>query len=330
MSSEHRPISPLRQRMIEDMRLRKLSEKTQSGYLRGVKDLARFLKRAPDTATAEDLRRYQLHLSEHGTSRISLNAAVTALRFFFEITLGRGELMTAMSHVRVARTLPVVLSPEEVERLLDAAPGLKYKAMLSVAYGAGLRASEVVGLRVDDIDSQRMVIRVDQGKGRKDRYVMLSAALLGVLRAWWRAGKARGQGARADVAARLAVSGPGPGQSTHHASAQPRLSCRRRGCRPQQARLDAYAAPQLRHTPARAQGGHPRDPGAARAQAAGDHHALHPSGHAYARAGHQSAGAPDTEGSVARLSRPWHGRRWRSRTSSATTVPLGVSNKPGI
>ncbi|MFE8035273.1 tyrosine-type recombinase/integrase [Thiohalocapsa marina] len=193
MSSEHRPISPLRQRMIEDMRLRKLSEKTQSGYLRWVKDLARFLKRAPDTATAEDLRRYQLHLSEHGTSRISLNAAVTALRFFFEITLGRGELMTAMSHVRVARTLPVVLSPEEVERLLDAAPGLKYKAMLSVAYGAGLRASEVVGLRVDDIDSQRMVIRVDQGKGRKDRYVMLSAALLGVLRAWWRAGKARGQ-----------------------------------------------------------------------------------------------------------------------------------------
>jgi integrase/recombinase XerD len=193
MSIEHRPISPLRQRMIEDMRLRKLSEKTQSGYLRWVKDFARFLKRAPDTATAEDLRRYQLHLSDSGVSRISLNAAVTALRFFFEITLGRGELMAAMSHVRVARTLPVVLSPEEVERLLDASPGLKYKAALSVAYGAGLRASEVVGLKVDDLDSARMVIRVDQGKGRKDRYVMLSETLLGRLRAWWREAKARGQ-----------------------------------------------------------------------------------------------------------------------------------------
>lgn len=193
MSIEHRPISPLRQRMIEDMRLRKLAEKTQSGYLRWVRDFTRFLGRAPDSATAEDLRRYQLHLSEHGTSRISLNAAVTALRFFFEITLGRGELMAGMSHVRVARTLPVVLSPEEIRRLLAAAPGLKYEAALSVAYGAGLRASEVVGLRVDDIDSQRMVIRVDQGKGRKDRYVMLSETLLGRLRAWWREGKARGQ-----------------------------------------------------------------------------------------------------------------------------------------
>jgi site-specific recombinase XerD len=193
MSIEHRPISPLRQRMIEDMRLRKLAEKTQSGYLRWVRDFTRFLGRAPDTATAEDLRRYQLHLSEQGTSRISLNAAVTALRFFFEITLGRGELMAGMSHVRVARTLPVVLSPEEITRLLAAAPGRKYEAALSVAYGAGLRAAEVVGLKVDDIDSARMVIRVDQGKGRKDRYVMLSETLLGVLRAWWREAKARGQ-----------------------------------------------------------------------------------------------------------------------------------------
>jgi integrase/recombinase XerD len=193
MRIEHRPISPLRQRMIEDMRLRKLAEKTQSGYIRWVREFTQFLGRAPNTATAEDLRRYQLHLSEHGTSRISLNAAVTALRFFCEVTLGRGELMAKMSHVRVARTLPVVLSPEEVERLLDAAAGLKYKAALSVAYGAGLRVSEVVALKVDDIDSQRMVIRVDQGKGRKDRYVMLSPTLLALLRAWWREAKARGQ-----------------------------------------------------------------------------------------------------------------------------------------
>ena len=132
-------------------------------------------------------------MSESGVSRISLNAAITALRFFFEVTLGRAELMAKMSHVHVPRKLPVVLSPEEVERLLDAAPGLKYKAALSVAYGAGLRVSEVVALKVDDIDSERMLIRVDQGKGRKDRYVMLSPTLLGVLRAWWREAKARGK-----------------------------------------------------------------------------------------------------------------------------------------
>jgi integrase/recombinase XerD len=153
MSIEHRPISPLRQRMIEDMRLRKLSEKTQSGYIRWVKHFTRFLGCSPDTATAEDLWRYQLHLSESGVSRISLNAAITALRFFFEVTLGRGEVMAKMSHMRVPRKLPVVLSPEEVERLLDAAPGLKYQAALSVAYGAGLRVSEVVALICFDLST---------------------------------------------------------------------------------------------------------------------------------------------------------------------------------
>jgi site-specific recombinase XerD len=193
MTDATHTLSPLRQRMIEDMRLRKLSEKTQSGYIRWVKHFTRFFGRSPDTATAEDLRRYQLHLSESGVSRISLNAAITALRFFCEVTLGRGELMAKTSHVSVPRKLPVVLSPEEVERLLQAAPGLKYKAALSAAYGAGLRVSEVVALKVEDIDSQRMLIRVDQGKGRKDRYVMLSPTLLEVLRAWWREAKARGK-----------------------------------------------------------------------------------------------------------------------------------------
>jgi integrase/recombinase XerD len=193
MSIEHRPISPLRQRMIEDMRLRKLAPKTQSSYIRWVRAFAGFLGRSPDTATAEDLRTYQLRLSDSGVSRVSLNAAITALRFFFEVTLGRGELMAKMSHVPVPRTLPVVLSPEEVSRLLQATPGLKYQAALSVAYGAGLRVSEVVALKVDDIDSQRMVIRVDQGKGRKDRYVMLSPTLLTLLRSWWREANARGR-----------------------------------------------------------------------------------------------------------------------------------------
>ena len=193
MSSHDSPISPLRQRMIEDMTLRKFSPKTQSGYLRWVKRLNSFLKRSPATATAEDLRRFQLDLVERGSGRGSVNAAVTALQFFFDVTLGRGELMAKMSHVHQPRKLPTVLGREEVERFLAAAPGLKYKAALSVAYGAGLRAAEVVALKVDDIDSQRMVIRVEQGKGRKDRYALLSPTLLEVLRAWWREGHARGK-----------------------------------------------------------------------------------------------------------------------------------------
>jgi site-specific recombinase XerD len=179
--------------MIEDMTLRRLSPKTQSGYLRWVKRLNGFLKRSPATATAEDLRRFQLDLVERGVRRGSVNAAVTALKFFFEVTLGRADLMAKMSHVHQPRTLPTVLGHAEVERFLEAAPGLKYKAAFSVAYGAGLRAAEVVALKVDDIDSQRMVIRVEQGKGRKDRYALLSPTLLEVLRAWWREGRARGK-----------------------------------------------------------------------------------------------------------------------------------------
>jgi integrase/recombinase XerD len=193
MSRHDSPISPLRQRMIEDMTLRKLSPKTQSGYLRWVKRLNSFLKRSPATATAEDLRRFQLDLVERGIGRGSVNAAVTALQFFFDVTLGRGELMAKMSHVHQPRKLPTVLGREEVERFLAAAPGLKYKAALSVAYGAGLRAAEVVALKVSDIDSERMVIRVEQGKGRRDRYAMLSPTLLALLRAWWREANAQGK-----------------------------------------------------------------------------------------------------------------------------------------
>jgi integrase len=123
-----------------------------------------------------------------------MNAAVSALRFFFGVTLGRDDAQVGMTTVREPRKLPVILSPEEVRRLLDAAPGLKYRAALSVAYGAGLRASEVVSLKVSDIDSdsERMVIRVEQGKGRKDRYAKLSQPLLDVLRAWWLAARDRG------------------------------------------------------------------------------------------------------------------------------------------
>ncbi|MDH3280801.1 MAG: site-specific integrase [Gammaproteobacteria bacterium] len=193
MTQSNKSISPLRQRMIEDMTMRKLSPKTQSQYIRAAKNLTRFLGRSPDTATVEDLRRYQLHLVSAGVSRTSVNAAITGLKFFFEVTLDRGDVMRKMSPVYEPQKLPVVLSPEEVTRLLDAAPNLKAKAALAVAYGTGLRASEVVHLKVGDIDRERGVIRVEQGKGRKDRYAMLSPALRALLRAWWRDGRAKGK-----------------------------------------------------------------------------------------------------------------------------------------
>ena len=193
MNSSAQAISPLRQRMLDDMRMRKLCEKTQTGYIRAVRQLAAFLERAPDTATVEDLRRFQLHLVDRGSSPITLNATITGLKFFFDVTLDRGELLAKMQPVRVPQTLPVVLSREEVARLIAAAPNLKSQTALSIAYGAGLRASEVIALKVGDIDSQRMILRVEQGKGRKDRYAMLAPVLLERLRTWWRVGHAQGK-----------------------------------------------------------------------------------------------------------------------------------------
>ncbi len=187
-----RTISPLCRRMIEDMTVRGLAPATETGYIRAVRDFTAFFGRSPDRARAEDLRRYQLRMRSIGASASGMNAAVSALRFFFTVTLGRDDAQVGMTTVREPRKLPVVLSPEEVARLLHAAPGLKYKAALSVAYGAGLRAAEVVSLKVADIDSDRMVIRVEQGKGRKDRYVMLSAHLLRLLRAYWKQARPRG------------------------------------------------------------------------------------------------------------------------------------------
>ena len=190
-SSTH--VSPLRQRMTDDMRMRKLELKTRTGYLRAVQKLAAFLNRSPDTATVEDLRRFQLYLVDQGTSPITLNATITGLKFFFDVTLGRGELMAKMQTVRVPQKLPVVLSRDEAARLIAAAPNLKSQTALSVAYGTGLRVSEVISLKVTDVDSKRMTLRVEQGKGRKDRYAMLSPVLLERLRAWWRLAHAQGK-----------------------------------------------------------------------------------------------------------------------------------------
>jgi integrase len=179
--------------MIEDMRLRKLAEKTQSQYIRAVRRLAAYLGRSPDTATAEDLRNFQLYLVDHGVSPITLNITITGLKFFFDVTLDRGQLMAKMQPVKLPKTLPVVLSREEVSRLIAATGNLKHQTALSVAYATGLRASEVVVLRVGDIDSQRMTLRVEQGKGHKDRYAMLPPVLLERLRVWWRVARAQGK-----------------------------------------------------------------------------------------------------------------------------------------
>ena len=193
MTTPSEVISPLRQRMMDDMRMRRLAPKTQAGYLRVVRQFTVFLGRSPDTATVEDLRRDQLHLVDHGVSPVSLNATITGLKFFFDTTLGRDDLMAKMHPVYLPRVLPVVLSREEVGRLVAAATNLKHQSALAVAYGTGLRVSEVVALKVGDIDSERMTLRVEQGKGQKDRYAMLSPILLERLRVWWRVARTQGK-----------------------------------------------------------------------------------------------------------------------------------------
>ena len=186
--------TPLRQRMIEDMQIRGLCEKTQQGHIRCVKHFAAFLGRAPDTATPDDLRAYQLQMTKVAVSATTFNVRIISLRLFFSITCGREEMKRYMQFHRQPRTLPVVLSIEEVAKLLASVPGpsLKYRAALGISYGAGLRASEVCNLKVRDIDSQRMLIHVDQGKGSKDRQAMLSPSLLEVLRQYWRESRPEG------------------------------------------------------------------------------------------------------------------------------------------
>ena len=191
-SSNDRPVSPLRRRMLEDMAMRGLREATQRDYIRFVQTFAAFLGRSPDTATADDLRRFQLHQAATGVQPPTINGSVSALRFLFTVTLDRQDLSRRLVLARYPRKLLEVLSVEEVGRLLQAAPGAKYRAALGTAYGAGLRVSEVASLKVNDIDSARMLIRIEEGKGRKDRNAMLSPQLLELLRLWWREGRRRG------------------------------------------------------------------------------------------------------------------------------------------
>ena len=184
--SETNTVSPLRQRMIEDMMARKLDPHTQRGHIHACKRFAAWLKRSPDTATPDEVRRFQLHLVESGASICNRNRIMTGVRFLFRVTMRRHDLAAEVWHIKEPQKLPPVLSPEEVKRVLSMATSLQARAMLTLAYGCGLRAGEVIRLRAGDIDSEQMIIRIVQSKGRKDRNVMLPPEVIELLRQWWK------------------------------------------------------------------------------------------------------------------------------------------------
>src|ERR1700726_4981157 len=179
-------VSPLRQRMIEDMNARKLGKHSQRSHIHSCKRFAAFLKRSPETATPDDIRRFQLHLIESGLSICNRNRIMTGVKFLFRVTLRRLDLAAAIYHIREPQKIPLVMSPDETRRLLAVATSLKARVMLSLGYGCGLRASEVVRLKVKHIDSAQKIIRIEQSKGRKDRNVMLSPEMIDLLRQWWK------------------------------------------------------------------------------------------------------------------------------------------------
>jgi integrase/recombinase XerD len=319
MTASPRPISPLRQRMLDDMRMRKFSEKTQLDYVRAVRNFTKYLERSPDTASVEDLRNYQLHLVDHGISPASLNAAISGLKFFFNVSLDRPELMAKMQPVHLPRKLPVILSPDEVKRLIAAAGNLKHQTALALAYATGLRVNEVVALKVGDIDSQRMTLRVEQGKGQKDRYAMLSPVLLERLRVWWRV--ARAQGKMLDGGWLFPGLDPVRHLSARQLNRAIHAAAEEAGI---DKRLSMHSlAPCLRHPPAGAEGRHPPDPGIARPQEAGDHGPLRPGRHRHPARGGQPAGASELG-----VGPPWGGPPWRSRISSAPMGRHGARPRP--
>jgi site-specific recombinase XerD len=168
------------------MNARRLCAGTQRGHIRSCKRFAAFLKRSPETATFEDIRRFQLHLAEIGVSICTRNVIMTGLRFLFRVTLRRLDLAAEIFHLREPQKIPLVISVDEAKRLLAVADSLKTRVMLSLGYGCGLRAGEVVRLKVKHIDSAQKIIRIEQSKGRKDRNVMLSPEMLDLLRQWWK------------------------------------------------------------------------------------------------------------------------------------------------
>ncbi len=180
------PVTPLRTRMIADMSARNLGPASQTSHLRACKRFAAWLGRSPETATPDDVRDFQQHLIETGTSICTRNKTMTGVKFLFRVTLRRHDLVAEVFSLKEPVKVPLVLSRNEVKRILAMAPGLKARVMLSLAYGCGMRAGEVVRLRVGDIDGAQNIIRIVQSKGRKDRNVMLPADILGLLRDWWK------------------------------------------------------------------------------------------------------------------------------------------------
>jgi integrase/recombinase XerD len=179
-------VSPLRQRMIEDMAARKLGPHSQRSHVYSCKRFAAFLKRSPDTATADDIRRFQMHLAASGISICNRNRIMTGVRFLFRVTLRRHDLAAEIYHLKEPEKLPLIMSPDEAKRLLAMARNIKVRVMLALGYGCGLRAGEIVRLKAGDIDSEQMIIRIEQSKGRKDRNVMLPEEVLSLLREWWK------------------------------------------------------------------------------------------------------------------------------------------------
>ena len=205
-------VSPLRQRMIEDMTARNLGHHSQRSHIYSCKRFAAFLKRSPDTATADDVRRFQLHLVEAGHSVGNRNRIMTGVKFLFRVSLRRHDLVAEIYHLPEPQKLPLTMSPDEAERLLEEAGSLRDQVMLSLGYGCGLRAGEIVRLKAGDIDSAQMIIRIVQSKGRKDRHVMLPPELLQSLRQWW---KARPTRFDADVPVRERWLFPGRRKGQH-------------------------------------------------------------------------------------------------------------------
>jgi len=184
-------ITHLRRRMIEDMTVRNLSPATQASYITAIKKFSRYHRRSPEQLGVEEVRAYQVHLAGNAIAWASLNQIVSALRFFYGVTLGRKDLPERIPYARRPKSLPVVLSAAEVARLIEAVEDRVFRTALATVYATGMRTAEVLSLRVDHIESARNLIRVEQGKGRKDRYVMLSAALLAMLRAYWKIARPR-------------------------------------------------------------------------------------------------------------------------------------------
>jgi len=205
-------VSPLRQRMIEDMAARKLGRHSQRSHISSCRRFAAFLKRSPDTATADDIRRFQLHLAEAGLSICNRNRIMTGVRFLFRVTLRRHDLAAEIYHLKEPQTLPLIMSRDEAKRLLTMAGTLKVRLMLTLGYGCGLRAGEIVRLKAGDIDSAQMIIRIVQSKGRKDRHVMLPEEVLSLLRQWW---KVRPRRYDADVPVRERWLFPGRRRGEH-------------------------------------------------------------------------------------------------------------------